>query len=279
MQIHGHDVGVCSWSLRPAGMRELIESLKQLNLSHVHLGLGPLIFLDDKRKHFELGQLRESGLTITAGMIGFPGEDYSSIARIRLTGGFVGDEAWALRRQLTLQAGKLANELGLRILTTHAGFIPPSNHVDYPKLLSRIGELSKALAELNVALALESGQESASELLQFLNDLPGENVGVNFDPANMILYGQGDEIEAIETLGRHIRHVHVKDAAASDKPGIEWGTEVPIGTGEVDLAEFIVALGEVGYTGPLIIERETGTRGLDEIRAAIDALKSVGPFT
>jgi L-ribulose-5-phosphate 3-epimerase len=273
MRIAGHDVGVCSWSLRAADMRELVETVRELGLSHVQLALGPLVFLDDKRKHFELGQLRGSGLTITAGMIGFPGEDYSTIPRIRATGGFVPDDAWTLRRRLTIEAAKLAQELEVKILTTHAGFIPPSNHVDYPKLLSRVGELAKALADLNVALAMETGQEGASELLQFLNDLPSGNVGVNFDPANMILYGQGDEIQAVKTLDRHIRHVHVKDAVESEKPGIEWGKEVAVGAGDVDLPGFVLALDQAGYGGPLVIERETSGRGLDEIRSAIDALR------
>ena len=84
---------------------------------------------------------------------------------------------------------------------------------------------------------METGQETASELLQFLNDLPVRNVGVNFDPANMILYGSGDPIEAIETLDRHIRHVHIKDAVASENPGMDWGRTTPVGAGEVGFPE------------------------------------------
>ena len=93
MQINGHDLGVCSWSLRPSGMQELVSSLKELGLTHLQLALGPLLFLDDKRKYEDLGHLRNSGLTITAGMISYPGEDYSTIARIRTTGGVIPDES------------------------------------------------------------------------------------------------------------------------------------------------------------------------------------------
>ena len=81
--------------------------------------------------------------------------------------------------------------------------------------------------EMNVALSMETGQEQAPELLQFLNDLPPTNVGVNFDPGNMILYGSGDPIEAVRILSRHIRHVHIKDAIASAKPGLESGRGDP----------------------------------------------------
>jgi sugar phosphate isomerase/epimerase len=272
MQINGHDLGVCSWSVRPANMQELVSALRQLELSHLQLALGPLLFLDDKRKYEELGHLRASHLKITAGMIAFPGEDYSTIARIRATGGVIPDESWPVRKQLAIQAGKLAQELGLSLLTGHAGFIPPSNHAQYSKALERVGEIGHALKEMNVALALETGQESASELLQFLNDLPGSNVGVNFDPGNMILYGSGDPIEAIRILSRHIRHVHVKDAVASAKPGLEWGKEVPVGTGQLNLEQFILALKDIAYTGPLVIEREAGPNRMNDIRTAVAAL-------
>jgi L-ribulose-5-phosphate 3-epimerase len=275
MRIQVHDLGVCSWSLKPSGMAQLVDSVSQLGLSHVHLALAKLIFLDDKQKHLELGHLRASGLTFTAGMIGFPGEDYSSIPRIRLTGGFLPDEFWNIRRQLTLEVAKLAEQLSIKILTTHAGFIPPSNHVDYPKLLARVAELAGALKQRNILLALETGQESASELLQFLNDLPAGNVAVNFDPANMLMYGSGDPIEAVAILSRHIRHVHIKDAIASKKPGIDWGIETPIGSGEVIFEELLPALNKINYTGPLVIEREAGDEPIADIRSAIDFLQQL----
>jgi sugar phosphate isomerase/epimerase len=254
-------------------MRELVISIGELGLSHVHLALAPLLFLDDKQKHFELGQLRAAGISLTAGMIAFPGEDYSTLSRIHATGGFVPDETWPLRRQLTLAAGKLAQELGLTLLTTHVGFIPPSDHEDYSKLLKRVAEVATGLAETGITLAMETGQETASELLQFLNDLPVRNVGVNFDPANMILYGSGDPIDAIETLDRHIRHVHIKDAVASENPGMDWGRTMPVGSGEVDFREFLTALNDIGYSGPLAIEQESGRRRMEDIRATIDFLK------
>ncbi len=273
MQINGHDLGVCSWSLRPTGMDDLVTAILQLGLSHLQLALGPLLFLDDKRKRQELSHLLSSGLQLTAGMISYPGEDYSTIARIRVTGGLLPDDAWPVRKQLTLQAGKLARELGITLLTGHGGFIPPSNHPDYPKLLDRTAQLASGLKQDGVTLALETGQETAPELLQFLNDLPEGGVGVNFDPANMILYGSGDPIQAVRTLSRHIRHVHIKDAIASKKPGLEWGNEVPVGTGQVNFPEFLSALKSINYTGPLIIEREAGANRLDDVRAAIDNLQ------
>jgi sugar phosphate isomerase/epimerase len=125
-------------------------------------------------------------------------------------------------------------------------------------------------------LLMETGQESAPELLQFLNDLRCKNVKVNFDPANMILYGAGDPIEAIGILGRHIAHVHVKDATMSKQPSVDWGAEVPFGAGQVPAKDFLRALHDVGYRGPLVIEREAGATRMADIAFAIETLKSAG---
>jgi sugar phosphate isomerase/epimerase len=228
---------------------------------------------DDKRKHQELGLIKNSALTITAGMIGFPGEDYSTIAAIRKTGGFVSEQEFPLRKKLAQQAVNIAAELGLKKVSAHIGFVPPSSDPVYAGMLGRICEIATLLGEKGMDLLMETGQESAPELLQFLNDLRCKNVHVNFDPANMILYGAGDPIEAIGILGRHIDQVHVKDATASNSPGATWGTEVPFGMGQVPPKAFLRALEDAGFTGPLIIEREAGATRMQDIAYAIETLK------
>lgn len=273
MNIDGHDIGVCSWSLQPKDTADLVEQVKRVGLQHVQLALAPLLFLDDKRKHHELGILRESGIKLTGTMINYPGEDYSSIAVIRDTGGLVPERDFELRRKMTMEAGRLSIELGAKYMTTHVGFIPASNHPSYLGIVGKIRDVATALSDMGVELLMETGQERDTELLQFLNDLAVRNVHVNFDPANMILYGAGDPIEAIETLGRHIHHVHVKDGTLSDQPGVKWGEEVPFGTGQVGARRFLAALTRIGYHGPLAIEREAGNQRLEDVKVAIEALK------
>src|ERR1700735_4252074 len=114
MQLQGHDIGVCSWSLHPKGMADLVAKLRELGLLHVQLALLDLVMLDDKRKYEELGHLRAAGIAYTGGMLGFAGEDYSSIERIRQTGGFVPDADWPLRKRLAMEGAKLARELGMK---------------------------------------------------------------------------------------------------------------------------------------------------------------------
>lgn len=272
MRIRGHEIGVCSWSIRPVDLGDLAGKVRELGLSSVQLSMGALIFLDDNQKHQQLGQLRESGIAVSAGMIDFPGEDYSSIALIRRTGGFAPDESWEVRRRMTIEAGKLAAEMGVGKLSCHIGFVPPSSAGHYPVMVQRVREAAKELGNLGVELLMETGQEEASELLQFLNDLGMKNVHVNFDPANMILYGAGDPIEAIGTLGRHIQHVHVKDAVLSDAPGMKWGREVVFGQGQVGAERFLGALERIEYRGPLVIEREAGEDWMGDVKEAIGVL-------
>jgi len=274
MEIRGHAVGVCSWSIHPRDVDDLIRRVRALGLEHVQLALGPLLEADDATRDAEIARMRDSGLKLTAGMISFPGEDYASIASIRGTGGYVPDEHWPARKELTLRAADLAQALGLHMMSTHVGFIPPSSDDKYDVMVKRVCEVAAPLQEKGVDLLLETGQESASELLQFLNDLRCRGVYVNFDPANMILYGSGDPIEAIGILGRHIRHVHVKDAVMSNQPRMKWGEEVPFGTGGVQPKAFLEALDRARYVGPLVIEREAGSDRSRDVLIAVNALRA-----
>jgi sugar phosphate isomerase/epimerase len=273
MNIHGHDIGVCSWSLQPEGIAQLVDLTKKLGLEHVQLALAPIVMLDDKRKFQELGHLKRSGLTLTSAMINFPGEDYQTIEHIRRTGGYVPDDEWPVRKQLSVQAAQLAAELGITKLSTHIGFVPAENVPGYDAIKNRVRQVAEIFKGHDIDLLLETGQERADELLAFLHDVQAPNVFINFDPANMILYGLGDPIGAMHTLAPLIRHVHVKDGTASAKPMQEWGEEVPFGEGQVGPKRFLEALKAIKYTGPLVIEREAGNDRVGDVRKAIEALR------
>jgi sugar phosphate isomerase/epimerase len=274
MNLHGHDIGVCSWSLQPQGAAHLVEMVKQVGLEHVQLALWPIVELDDKRKYLELGHLKKSGLTFTAAAMAFPGEDYSSIDAIRRTGGYVPDEQWPVRKKLSVMAAQLAAELNIRKLSTHIGFVPAETDPGYDAIKSRVRQVAEVCKSHDVDLLLETGQERADELLAFLHDVQAPNVFINFDPANMILYGAGDPIAAVKTLAPFIRHVHVKDATASKAPGVEWGEEVAFGEGQVGPTRFLDAMRAIKYDGTLAIEREAGSDREGDVRKAVEALRS-----
>ena len=121
---------------------------------------------------------------------------------------------------------------------------------------------------------METGQETAEDLAGFMNEISHPSVGINFDPANMILYDKGDPIEALNILARWIRHVHIKDANQTETPG-QWGAEVPWGDGQVRTGLFLDALDEIGFDGALAIEREAGDDRFGDIKMAAGKLSSV----
>jgi sugar phosphate isomerase/epimerase len=272
MQVRGWNIGVCSWSLKPSSMTDLVSKVRQLGLSHVQIALNELVLGDDAACAADWRVLRDSGLQITATSIGFPGEDYSAIPMIRRTGGLVPDEQWPTRRELAIRAGKLTAALGVQYLEFHVGFVPSSSDPFYETLVNRTREVAHELARENVDLLMETGQESASELLQFHNDLNCRNLAINLDPGNMILYGAGDPLEAVAILGRHIRHVHMKDAIASMQPRLQWGREVTLGSGQVPVEAMLDALEENEYQGVISIERNS-TDPISDVQTAIEVLQ------
>jgi sugar phosphate isomerase/epimerase len=153
-------------------------------------------------------------------------------------------------------------------VTFHAGFLPhEESDPTFAKLLERIEKIAALFATHGIALGFETGQETADTLAAFLRRLNRSNVGVNFDPANMILYDKGDPIVALRTLGPWLKQCHIKDARRTHVPGT-WGEEVVVGSGQVDWPSFLRTIDGLGYRGPLCIEREAGEKRAAEIRAA-----------
>jgi sugar phosphate isomerase/epimerase len=158
--------------------------------------------------------------------------------------------------------------LELKLVTFHAGFLPhDEKDPSCAKMLGRLSQIADLFGTAGIGLGLETGQETAPVLLSMLQKLNRPNLGVNFDPANMILYDKGDPIEALRSLGQWVRQVHIKDALRTKKPGT-WGEEVAVGSGEVDWPAFLSTLAQIGFRGNMVIEREAGTQRVADIRRA-----------
>jgi sugar phosphate isomerase/epimerase len=195
---------------------------------------------------------------------------------IRLTGGIAPDATWEQNWDNMRATAALAHELGLKLVTFHAGFLPhEEKDPNFAKMLRRLSETADVFKAAKITLALETGQETAPVLVQLLQKLKRRNVGVNFDPANMILYGKGNPIAALRVLGPWIRQVHIKDARRTKVPGT-WGEEVAAGTGEVDWQAFFATLRELNDKGDFVIEREAGTQRVADIQAAREMVAKVG---
>lgn len=260
---HGWPIGVCSWSLQQ-DLAGVVSSLGRLGVEHVHLAVGPAL---EQGGEAYLDAARAQPWAVTSAMIGFPQEDYSTLDSIRRTGGIVPDTTWPSNKQLFLRAADAAVALGTPFLSMHAGFLEHGNRV----FADRIKCLADIAGERKLTLLMETGQEAAADLRWFLEELDHPAVGLNFDPANMILYDKDEPSAAVRVLGPWIRHVHIKDAIRTRTPG-QWGEEVPWGDGEVGGDTFLAALAATGFNGAVAVEREAGNARVADVEVALKRL-------
>jgi sugar phosphate isomerase/epimerase len=274
MRVPPYRFAVCSWSLQPESADALAERSAATGVVGVQLALDPIrhgiMELAETRK-----RLREAGLVIVSGMMGMEGEDYSTLETIRRTGGLVPDGTWPANRRAAGELARIAAELKLRLVTFHAGFIPHSlADARRSVLLDRLGAVAELFAERGVQVALETGQEASATLGDLLGALDRQEVMVNFDPANLILYGTGDPVAALSALAPRVAQVHIKDALPAVREG-EWGKEVPVGEGAVDWAAFLGAVVKCPHVDTLVIEREAGSDRIGDVTRARKFLEAV----
>jgi L-ribulose-5-phosphate 3-epimerase len=267
-------VGVCSWSLQPGSVAELVGRVHATGLSAMQLALDPVRLGAMPLEELQPA-LQDAGIAVLSGMMAMDGEDYSTLESIRQTGGVAVDERWPDNRAAARDNARIARALGIRLVTFHAGFLPHDVHDPRRRiLLERVRDIAATFRDHDVAVALETGQEAADTLLLAL-DAMGGDIGVNFDPANMILYGMGDPVAALRDLAPHVVQVHIKDAIPPGTPGT-WGSEVPVGTGSVDWAAFFAVLAGLATRPALVIEREAGTDRVADIRTARQVIAAAG---
>lgn len=262
-----------------AGLGVRWEVIKELKVPTIQLH-APHPESRNANKAAELrSQLESMDVQLTAVFGGFDGESYADIPTVVRTIGLVPKETRAQRLEEMKQIADFAKALDCDAVALHLGFVPEEEHdPSYQEIVEVTRRLCEYCGGNSQYLHLETGQETAAGLLQFIAAVGCDNLKVNFDPANMILYGTGEPIEALEAIGPHVRSVHCKDATWSDQPGVTWGCEVPLGKGQVNIPLYLETLEKIGYEGPLTIEREIPQepdRQLAEIGAAVDLLRSL----
>lgn len=260
-------LAVCSWSLLPTDPADLVAKLGAVGIRRVQLELDPICQKPEIWGATEK-LFRQNDITIVSGMCRCVGEDYTTLDSIRETGGIAPDATWEQNLKNIQAAAALAKKLKLKLVTFHAGFLPhDESDPTFKKMLERLDAVADIFMVHNILVGLETGQETASALAELLHKLGHPNIGVNFDPANMILYDKGDPVKALHILAPWIRQVHIKDARRTKVPGT-WGEEVPVGTGEVDWRMFFATFKQVIFNANLAIEREAGTQRVADIRTA-----------
>jgi sugar phosphate isomerase/epimerase len=246
--------------------------LDGLGLRAVQLALVPLVQEPDVWAG-AAESLSAAGIHVASGMLAMAGEDYSTLETIRRTGGVRPDGDWPGNLRRVADVARVAGEAGLGLVTFHAGFLPgePGDPLRRT-MIERLRVVADAFAEHGVDVALETGQETAGTLAAVLAEIGRPAVGVNFDPANMILYGMGDPVQALGQLAPFVSQIHVKDAVPTDNPGT-WGTEVVAGRGAVDWEAFFGVASTISPAVDFVIEREAGADRLGDIAAARDLIE------
>jgi sugar phosphate isomerase/epimerase len=268
------EIGVMFWA-----ERDSLGVIKSLGVRCGQLGVAEEVALTPDYTRGWKDSLAREEFTLMTVFAAYTGEDYADIPTVQRTVGFIPQATRQRREARTLEISDFAVALGVRSIACHIGFVPEEpEHPDYIAVRDMVRRVCDHAAKNGQTFALETGQEPAPVLLKFLQDVARSNLKINFDPANMILYGTGDPIEALGVLGAQVISVHAKDGdwPPKDQPDA-LGSERPLGQGSVGMERFIAKLKEVGYRAPLNIEREASDQQerLRDIGAAVKLLEKL----
>ncbi len=252
-----------------------LQSVRDAGIMTVHLQY-PARFDNAEGIEAIRDAVRQTGVAITTVFCGFEGESYADIATVINTVGLVPEAPREARVEKIEQISRFASELVVERIGAHIGFIPgDADDPRYDALALTVRGICDSLSAREQVFALETGQETAESLNGFIEAVGRPNLKVNFDPANMIMYGTESPIPATELLFAHIDGVHCKDGDWPREKG-ELGEETPLGAGAVDVRAWLHKLVELGYRGPLTIEREiSGAEQMRDVMAAKALIESI----
>jgi sugar phosphate isomerase/epimerase len=252
-----------------AKVRHLGLPTAQLYVEEFHPGLDDRLRQALERHHIEA----------TSVVVGGPGKEVWDFYGGPLTIGVVPRATRAARVGHIKKASDFAKQCGIPAVQTHCGFIPENpNDAQYKETVETIRDVAEYCKRNGQNLRYETGQETPITLVRTIQDVGTDNQGVNFDLANLILYGKANPVDAIELLGPYVHGIHAKDGLWPTDPK-RLGEEVPIGKGKVDFPRIIARLKEIDYRGAVTIEREiSGPQQMEDVRAATTYLETlIGP--
>src|ERR1700687_4844008 len=237
------------------------------------------VFVDEIEPELA-GRLRQAldkyRIEATSLVVGGPGQEVWDFYQGPLTIGLVPRETREARVAHIKKASDFAKQCGITAVQTHCGFIPENpNDPVYKETVTAMREVAGYCKRNGQNFRYETGQETPITLVRAIQDVGLDNQGVNFDLANLILYGKANPVDAIELLGPYVQGIHAKDGLWPTNPK-ELGKEVPIGKGKVDFPRIIEHLKILNYRGAVTIEREiSGPQQAEDVRSAKAYLEKV----
>ena len=233
----------------------------------------PELWTDDLANTVK-NRISETGINVTGFWAGWSGEHEWNFTRGPQTLGVVPKRLREKRVGELKKSADFAKKCGLPSIMTHLGFIPENpGDPEFGDVVAAVKDIAEYAGNLELEFWFETGQETPVTMLRLIEAVGTDNLGLNLDPANLILYGKGNPIDSLEVFGSFVKNVHVKDGLYPTDP-MELGEEVKVGEGLVKFPEFLGKLTDIGFTGELIIEREiSGDQQERDIRDTIEYLK------
>ena len=232
--------------------------------------------LNDSLVHKVKGAIAETGVCVSSYWAGHSGTPVWNFIDGPSTIGLVPESTRDMRVDELIRGANFAHAIGAPSMTTHVGFVPenPSDPT-YEGLVQAVRRIARHCEKLGLAFCFETGQETPTTLLRTIEDVGIDNLGINLDPANLLMYGKANPLDAIELFGHLVKGLHAKDGKYP-VDGRALGKEQRLGEGLVHFDRLIPRLKELGFTGPITIEREVlGEQQRVEIVRSIEALESL----
>lgn len=266
------EIGVIN-ALRNGG--KCFDHVEQFGLKVCQLTVWDLSLATPEVAEVVKAESARTGVRVCAVWGGWSGPAKWNFTEGPITLGIVPEQHRAQRIEELKKSADFAVAIGVKNLITHVGFIPENmTDPEYPAVVDAIREIAQYCKDRGLQFWFETGQETPVVLLRTIEHVGTGNLGINLDPANLILYGKANPIDALDVFGQYVTNIHVKDGLYPTD-GDHLGKEVPAGQGKVRFPEFIARLKEIGYVGELIIEREiSGDEQARDIRKTVDDLQT-----
>ncbi len=259
--------------LKDGSISEQFARLKEFGIPTCQLNCWKTeLFTDETAAEIKAAR-EEHGIEISALWCGWAGPCTWNFYEGQTTLGLVPAAYRYDRMKELVKGAEFAEKLGVTDVITHCGYLPENPcSAEFAEIVTCLKWLLKKFAAHGCNFLFETGQETPVTLLRTIEEVGMENVGINLDPANLILYGKANPVDALDVFGKYVRNVHGKDGLYPTD-GRHLGEEVAMGEGKVNYPAFIKRLAEIGYTGPITIEREiSGEQQREDIRKACELL-------
>lgn len=237
-------------------LEQALARLAELGFSSCQLSCWDVNLYTDENAAWVLELLAHYGIRISTVWCGWSGPKHWNFTEGPLTLGLVPEQYREVRVRELLAGSDFARKLGAEQIATHVGFIPENpNDAQYAATVAAVREVAERCRENGQYFLFETGQETPVTLLRTIKDVGLDNLGLNLDPANLILYGKANPVDALGVVGKYVRDVHAKDGCYPTD-GRTLGRETALGEGQVDFPALIAGLKALGYDGAITIERE-----------------------